>query len=169
MLEYDQHLGPVNTITFIDDNRRFVSSSDDKSLRIWEWGIPVVIKYISEPHMHSMPAISTHPNGMRALSFGFALLWLLFFVSVVRCVWLIGLCVWVLQANGSPARASTINPDLLATRALQNQPKKRFAGHNVAGFACQPNFSPDGQYVISGDSGGRLFFWEWKTCRILRH
>eukprot|EP00897_Mesotaenium_endlicherianum_P008619 jgi/Mesen1/7786/ME000408S06893 len=60
--EYDQHLGAVNTITFVDDNRRFVTSSDDKSLRVWEFGIPVVIKYISEPHMHSMPSITVHPN-----------------------------------------------------------------------------------------------------------
>ncbi|CAH2244805.1 jg5155 [Pararge aegeria aegeria] len=35
--EYDRHLGAVNTITFVDDNRRFVSTSDDKSLRVWEW------------------------------------------------------------------------------------------------------------------------------------
>ena len=35
--EYDRHLGAVNTITFIDQNRRFVSTSDDKSLRVWEW------------------------------------------------------------------------------------------------------------------------------------
>uniref|UniRef100_A0A1D1XFW6 Pre-mRNA-processing factor 17 n=1 Tax=Anthurium amnicola TaxID=1678845 RepID=A0A1D1XFW6_9ARAE len=60
--EYDQHLGAVNTITFVDNNRRFVTSSDDKSLRVWEFGIPVVIKYISEPHMHSMPSITLHPN-----------------------------------------------------------------------------------------------------------
>eukprot|EP00899_Mesostigma_viride_P009271 jgi/Mesvir1/18345/Mv14244-RA.1 len=60
--EYDQHLGAVNTITFVDENRRFVTSSDDKSLRVWEFGIPVVIKYISEPTMHSMPAIAVHPN-----------------------------------------------------------------------------------------------------------
>lgn len=60
--EYDQHLGAVNTITFVDNNRRFVTSSDDNSLRVWEFGIPVVIKYISEPHMHSMPSISLHPN-----------------------------------------------------------------------------------------------------------
>ncbi|RVX10396.1 Pre-mRNA-processing factor 17 [Vitis vinifera] len=42
--EYDQHLGAVNTITFVDNNRRFVTSSDDKSLRVWEFGIPLVIK-----------------------------------------------------------------------------------------------------------------------------
>jgi pre-mRNA-processing factor 17 len=57
-------LGAVNTITFVDGARRFVTSSDDKSIRVWEWGIPVVIKYISEPHMHSIPAISTTPDGL---------------------------------------------------------------------------------------------------------
>jgi len=61
--QYDGHLGAVNALAFIDEGKRFVSSSDDKSLRIWEWGIPVVIKYISEPHMHSIPALAVHPNG----------------------------------------------------------------------------------------------------------
>uniref|UniRef100_A0A7N2LKE7 Pre-mRNA splicing factor n=1 Tax=Quercus lobata TaxID=97700 RepID=A0A7N2LKE7_QUELO len=68
--EYDQHLRAVNNITFVDNNRRFVTSSDDKSLRVWEFGILVVIKYIREPHMHSMPSISLHPstNYLAALS-----------------------------------------------------------------------------------------------------
>ncbi|KAK6139220.1 hypothetical protein DH2020_027040 [Rehmannia glutinosa] len=115
--EYDQHLGAVNTITFVDNNRRFVTSSDDKSLRVWEYGIPVVIKYISEPHMHSMPAISLHPNSN----------------------WL--------------ACQSLDNQILIySTRErFQLNKKKKFAGHIVAGYACQVNFSPDGRFVMSGD------------------
>lgn len=35
--EYDRHLGIVNSLTFFDKNRRFCSTSDDKSIRIWEW------------------------------------------------------------------------------------------------------------------------------------
>ena len=46
--EYDRHLGAVNSITFVDENRRFVSTSDDKSLRVWEWDIPVDMKYIGK-------------------------------------------------------------------------------------------------------------------------
>lgn len=61
--EYDRHLGAVNTITFVDDNKRFVSTSDDKSLRVWEWDIPVDFKYIAEPGMHSMPSVTLSPNG----------------------------------------------------------------------------------------------------------
>lgn len=132
--EYDQHLGAVNTITFVDDNRRFVTSSDDKSLRVWEFGIPVVIKYISEPHMHSMPSISPHPNGN----------------------WL--------------AAQSLDNQILIySTRErFQLNKKKRFAGHIVAGYACQVNFSPDGRFVLSGDGEGRCWFWDWKSCKVFR-
>ncbi|CAG9465727.1 unnamed protein product [Pedinophyceae sp. YPF-701] len=61
--EYDQHLGAVNSITFIDNNRRFVTSSDDKTLRFWDFDIPVTIKYIADPGMHSMPAMAVHPRG----------------------------------------------------------------------------------------------------------
>ncbi|PIA62030.1 hypothetical protein AQUCO_00200193v1 [Aquilegia coerulea] len=132
--EYDQHLGAVNTITFFDDNRRFVTSSDDKSLRVWEFGIPVVIKYISEPHMHSMPAISLHPN-----------------------------------ANWIAAQSLDNQILIYGTKdKFQLNKKKRFAGHIVAGYACQVNFSPDGQYVMSGDGEGKCWFWNWKTCKVSR-
>ncbi|XP_011041459.1 PREDICTED: pre-mRNA-processing factor 17-like isoform X2 [Populus euphratica] len=132
--EYDQHLGAVNTITFVDNNRRFVTSSDDKSLRVWEFGIPVVIKYISEPHMHSMPSISLHPN----------MNWL--------------------------AAQSLDNQILIySTRErFQLNKKKRFAGHIVAGYACQVNFSPDGRFVMSGDGEGKCWFWDWKSCKVFR-
>ncbi|XP_074269565.1 uncharacterized protein LOC141592698 isoform X1 [Silene latifolia] len=132
--EYDQHLGAVNTITFVDDNRRFVTSSDDKSLRVWEFGIPVVIKYISEPHMHSMPSIAVHPNSN----------------------WL--------------AAQSLDNQILIySTRErFQLNKKKRFAGHIAAGYACQVNFSPDGRFVMSGDGEGKMWYWNWKTCKVFR-
>lgn len=40
-----------------------VTTSDDKSLRVWEWDIPVDIKYIADPAMHSMPSVAVHPSG----------------------------------------------------------------------------------------------------------
>jgi WD40 repeat protein len=41
------HLGPVNTITFVEENRRMVTTSDDQSVRIWEWDVPVDTKSIA--------------------------------------------------------------------------------------------------------------------------
>jgi len=60
--QYEEHLGAVNTITFIDNNKRFVSTADDKKIYLWEFGIPVVIKHISEPDMHAIPAATMHPS-----------------------------------------------------------------------------------------------------------
>lgn len=60
---YDHHLGPVNSITFVDNNQRFMTTSDDKSIRVWEWQINVPIKFIADPHQHAMPTVALHPKG----------------------------------------------------------------------------------------------------------
>ncbi|GAC98337.1 hypothetical protein PHSY_005930 [Pseudozyma hubeiensis SY62] len=61
--EYTSHLGSINTLTFVDADRRFVSTSDDKTLRVWDYDIPVVVKYVADPGMHSMPSVSLSPSG----------------------------------------------------------------------------------------------------------
>lgn len=132
--EYDQHMGGVNSITFVEDNRKFVSSADDKVLRVWEYGIPVVIKYVSDPTMHSMPVTLLHPNRK----------------------WL------VCQSMDNNVLVYTARD-----RFKQNF-KKIFKGHLVAGYACGLTFSPDGRFIGSGDSLGRLFFWDWKSSRLFR-
>ena len=43
MQEYNYHLGAVNTISFLDNGARFVTTSDDKTIRVWEYGIPVQV------------------------------------------------------------------------------------------------------------------------------
>ncbi|XP_077976899.1 pre-mRNA-processing factor 17-like [Glandiceps talaboti] len=130
--EYDRHLGAVNTITFVDDYRRFVSTSDDKSLRVWEWDIPVDFKYIAEPSMHSMPSVTLSPNGK----------------------WL-----------GCQSMDNQIVIFSAQNRFKLNR-KKIFKGHMVAGYACQMDFSPDMNYVVSGDADGKLNIWDWKSTKL---
>ena len=48
------------------------------------------------------------------------------------------------------------------------QKKKKFTGHIVSGYACEMAFSPDGQFMVSGDGNGSLFFWDWKKHKILQ-
>ena len=129
--EYDHHLGPVNTITFCDENRRFVTTSDDKSLRAWEYGIPVPIKFIAEPYMFPMVKSATHPKGYI-----------------------------LLQSSDN-----TIKVYSAGDKIRQNR-KKDFRGHNNAGYAIDVDVSPDGGIVSSGDSGGFVCFWDWKTCKM---
>lgn len=65
--EYDRHLGAISSINFVDENRKFITTSDDKSMRVWEWDIPVDIKYIADPTLYSMPAVTSAPNNRRLL------------------------------------------------------------------------------------------------------
>lgn len=132
--EYDQHLGPVNSITFVDNGRRFASTSDDKTMRFWDFGIPVVIKYIADPTMHSMPAVTLSPNNR-----------------------------W-LACQSLDNRIMVYS----ARDKFQLNKKKEFKGHLVSGYACKPSFSPDGRYLTSGDSEGKVFFWDWKTGKNLK-
>lgn len=48
------------------------------------------------------------------------------------------------------------------------QRKKKMEGHNCAGYACDIAISPDGRFVTSGDSNGKLYFWDFKRTRMLQ-
>jgi WD40 repeat protein len=132
--EYDRHLDAVNTITFVNQNRWFLTTSDDKTIRVWEYGIPEQIKYIADPSMHSMPYVGKAPCGK----------WLL------------------MQSMDNSIQTYS------AGQRLGLHRKKKFIGHNNAGFSCQVGMSPDSRYVFSGDSRGRCYFWDWSTTKIAR-
>lgn len=61
--EYDYHLDAVNSITFVDEGRKFVTSSDDKTIRVWEFGVPVQIQVIKDTEMHAASTASLSPDG----------------------------------------------------------------------------------------------------------
>lgn len=59
---YQDHLGPVNSVVFCDNNKRFVSTGDDKKIYLWEFGVPVVIKHIADPKVNAVTRTFLHPN-----------------------------------------------------------------------------------------------------------
>ncbi len=62
--EYDYHLDAINSITFVDEGRKFITSSDDKTIRVWEFGVPVQIQVIKDTEMHAASTASLSPDGM---------------------------------------------------------------------------------------------------------
>lgn len=129
--EYDHHLQAVNTVTFCDEDRRFMSTSDDRSLRSWEYGIPVPIKLVSDPSMYPLVRSCPHPSGKSVLY----------------------------QSGDNQIVAYD-------TSKFRQSRKKSWRGMNTAGHAIDVAVSPDGGIVASGDSGGFLCLFDYKTCKM---
>lgn len=61
--EYNYHMDAVNTLTFVDGGRKFLSTSDDKTIRVWEFGVPVQTQCIKDPSMHAISSASLSNDG----------------------------------------------------------------------------------------------------------
>ena len=134
VMQYVEHNGTVNTITFLENNKKFVSTGDDKKIYLWEYGIPVVVKHINEPDMHVIASATAHPNQK----------------------YMVG------QSMDNKILVYELKS------AFKMNRKKRFTGHQNSGYAVNLGFSPDGKFLVSGDVGGKMYFWDWKTERVYR-
>ena len=136
--EYNHHLAPVNTITFVNEGEvpkhgttKMITSSDDKKIIIWDWDTPVPLKTISDPSMHSIPVITLHPS-------------LSYFLG------------------------QSLDNKIVVYQAKDRftlQRKMQFSGHHIAGYACDISCSPDGRFICCGDGDGKLIFWDFKRQR----
>lgn len=59
---YDHHLGAINSLLAVDSNTKFMSTSDDRTIRFWEWQINIPAKIIADPTQHSTPYAALHPT-----------------------------------------------------------------------------------------------------------
>ncbi|SBS88472.1 pre-mRNA-processing factor 17, putative [Plasmodium ovale] len=130
-LEYNEHLQAINTITLCENKKKLISTSDDKKIFIWEYGLPVVVKYISDASMFSVTSVSVHPSN-----------------NFFLCQSMNNM-ITVYEATGKFRLFS----------------KKTFKGHQNIGYSINVTCSNDGKYVISGDSNGSLFIWNWKRMQ----
>ncbi|CDR97010.1 WD domain, G-beta repeat containing protein, putative [Babesia bigemina] len=133
-LEYSAHMSNVSTATFFNDDRKLMTTGDDRRIVIWEYNLPVPVKQLADPSMHSMPAVVMHPSDKFML-------------------------------------AQAMSNQILVYESSHSRFRffggKRFKGHICSGYAIRPTCSPDGRYVASGDVRGRVFLWDWRTCRNL--
>ncbi|CDH14185.1 probable Pre-mRNA-processing factor 17 [Zygosaccharomyces bailii ISA1307] len=131
---YDHHLSSILSLEFFPDGSKFISSSEDKTVRIWENQVNIPIKQISDTSQHSMPFLKVHPDHH-------------YFCA---------------QSMDNTIYSFSMKPK------YRRHPNKSFNGHQSAGYGIHIGFSPDGHYLLSGDSKSRLFVWDWTTTKLLK-
>ena len=128
---YDEHFGSINSLTFIENGDRFISTCDDKKIFVWDCGIPNAIKHVADPLMHAISAATLHPDNNHYLG----------------------------QSLDNKIVTYEIKPH------FKRNKKRTFEGHVNAGNTCGIDCSSDGRFVCSGDSDGKIWFWDFKTTR----
>ncbi|GAV55102.1 hypothetical protein ZYGR_0AS04250 [Zygosaccharomyces rouxii] len=131
---YDHHLSSILNLEFFPDGSKLISSSEDKTVRIWENQINIPIKQISDTAQHSMPFLRVHPEHH-------------YFCA---------------QSMDNVIYSFGMKPK------YKRHPNKLFSGHQSAGYGIHIDFSPDGHYIVSGDSRGKLMVWDWTTTKLLK-
>ena len=100
---------------------------------MWEYGVPIVVKHISDPEMNAIAATDIHPNDKYFL--------------------------------GQSSNNRILCFDVKAQSIRLNK-KKKFMGHQTGGYSVGVKISPDGKFVATGDSEGRVFFYDWKSTKV---
>ncbi|GJX46395.1 WD repeat-containing protein 25 isoform X1 [Tanacetum coccineum] len=139
--QYLRGLGPILDLEFTNDTRQFISSSDESKSNISENSIIVLDVSRQVPLSNQI------------------------YVEAYTCP-----CVrhhpydqyFVAQSNGNYiAIFSSKSPFRL-------DKYKRYESHGVSGFPVKCNFSPDGRKLASGSSDGYIYFYNAKTCDLIK-
>ncbi|CAI5932837.1 unnamed protein product [Closterium sp. NIES-65] len=169
MRTYMGHSKAVRDICFANDGLKFVSCGYDRNIKLWDTETGQVTGTFSTGKIPYVVKLHPDDDKQNILLAG---------MSDKKIM------QWDTREphmHSMPAIAVHPNKAWVAAQSLDNQiivygakdrfrlnRKKRFAGHIIAGYACQVNFSPDGRFIMSGDGEGKLWFWDWKTCKVFR-
>ncbi|KAI3402949.2 hypothetical protein KGF56_004201 [Candida oxycetoniae] len=129
---YDHHVGSINALMTTNDG--FISTADDKTVRVWPWRVNIPTKVVSDAALFSMPALKKHPRSNYI----------------------------ALQSMDNSIKV------ISSTGKYKWNKKKLFKGHHCAGYGIDIDFSPDGKIIMSGDSKGYAFFWDWQSKKLVK-
>lgn len=61
--EYTGHMGTIFNLTLLSEGSKMLTTAEDKTLRTWDFRIPVQIKQFADAGMHAITHVAHHPQG----------------------------------------------------------------------------------------------------------
>lgn len=56
-MNYEYHQGSVNTITFYEENKHFLTTGDDRKVIAWDFRVPAPIRIITDSTLNVIPYV----------------------------------------------------------------------------------------------------------------
>ncbi|KAH8605639.1 WD domain [Trypanosoma vivax] len=60
--EYTGHMGTIFNLTLLSGGKKLLTTAEDKTLRTWDFRVPVQIKQIADVSMHAITHVAHHPT-----------------------------------------------------------------------------------------------------------
>ncbi|XP_065862222.1 uncharacterized protein [Euphorbia lathyris] len=139
--EYIRGLGPILDIEFTTNGKHFISSSDVTGGNVSENSIVVWDVSRQVPLSNQVYVEAYTCPSIRCH-------------PVDRC--------FVAQSNGNYIAIFSLSPPFRLDKY------KRYESHGVSGFPIKCNFSLDGEKLVSGSSDGSIYFYDYKSSKLVR-
>jgi WD40 repeat protein len=164
------HQQPVSAIAFSPDGRQLVSSSFDKTIKLWDVNSGKCVKTLLG-HRNRIWTVAFHPNGRKIASGGDDNHTKIWDLKQGRCTkTIVGHTNAILSVNSSPDGgylASGNEDNTIRIWAIDRSVIiQTLREHTNRVWSVQ--YSPDGRLLASGSADNTIKLWDWKSGNCLK-
>ncbi|WP_373545430.1 NB-ARC domain-containing protein [Chamaesiphon sp.] len=164
------HQQPVSAIAFSPDGRQLVSSSFDKTIKLWDTNSGKCVKTLLG-HRNRIWTVAFHPNGTHIASGGDDNHTKIWDLERERCIkTIVGHTNAILSVKLSPDRSYLASGNEDTTIKIWSIDREEIVQtlREHTNRIWSVNFSPDGRLLASGSADYTIKLWDWQVGNCLK-
>ncbi|WP_309744405.1 NB-ARC domain-containing protein [Chamaesiphon sp. OTE_20_metabat_361] len=164
------HQQPVSAIAFSPDGQQLVSSSFDKTIKLWDTNSGKCVKTFLG-HRNRIWTVAFHPNGTQIASGGDDNHTKIWDLERERCIkTIVGHTNAILSVNLSPNGSYLASGNEDTTIRIWSIDREKIVQtlREHTNRVWSVNFSPDGRLLASGSADYTVKLWDWQAGNCLK-
>jgi WD40 repeat protein len=164
------HQQPVSAIAFSPDGQQLVSSSFDKTIKLWDTTSGKCVKTLLG-HRNRIWTVAFHPNGNQIASGGDDNHTKIWDLERERCIkTIVGNANAILSVNLSPDGSYLASGNEDTTIRIWSIDREKIVQtlREHTNRVWSVNFSPDGRLLASGSADYTVKLWDWQVGNCLK-